>query len=154
MTVHRNRGKSKVSALMCMEKYPFTRKKRRKTKNALQHVVIFGLRGKTRLQQNMNNRKKIFNDPVYGFVEVPRGLLLHLVDHPYFQRLRHIRQTGMAQLVYPGALHTRFHHALGALHLMQEAISVLCNKGVDISKEEAEAAKKALEEAGAKVELK
>lgn len=83
---------------------------------------------------------KIFNDPVYGFISVPKGLLLQLVDHPYFQRLRRIRQTGLAHYVYPGALHTRFHHALGALHLMQQAIAVLRTKGADISDAEAEAA--------------
>ncbi|MBL7828791.1 MAG: HD domain-containing protein [Saprospiraceae bacterium] len=88
----------------------------------------------------MNNRQKIFNDPVYGFVSVPRGLLLELIDHPYFQRLRRIRQLGLAPYVYPGALHTRFHHALGALHLMQEAIETLRQKAVEITDEEAEAA--------------
>ena len=87
----------------------------------------------------MNNRKKIFNDPVYGFVSVPYGLLLDLIDHPFFQRLRRIRQLGLAPYVYPGALHTRFHHALGALHLMQEAIEVLRSKDAVISDEEAEA---------------
>ncbi|MCK6692481.1 MAG: HD domain-containing protein [Thermoanaerobaculia bacterium] len=88
----------------------------------------------------MNNKLKIFNDPVYGFVSVPHGLLLELADHPYFQRLRRIRQVGLAHYVYPGALHTRFHHALGALHLMQQAIEVLRSKGTEISDEEAEAA--------------
>jgi HD superfamily phosphohydrolase len=88
----------------------------------------------------MNNKLKIFNDPVYGFVSVPHGLLLDLVDHPHFQRLRRIRQVGLAHYVYPGALHTRFHHALGALHLMQEAIEVLRSKGTEISEAEAEAA--------------
>ncbi len=83
---------------------------------------------------------KIFNDPVYGFVEVPHGILLDLIDHPFFQRLRRIRQVGLASYVYPGALHTRFHHALGATHLMQQAIAVLRSKGVDISDAEAEAA--------------
>ena len=86
------------------------------------------------------NKRKIFNDPVYGFVSVPCGLLLDLVDHPYFQRLRRIRQVGLAHYVYPGALHTRFHHALGALHLMQQAIEVLRHKGVEITEAEAEAA--------------
>jgi uncharacterized protein len=84
-------------------------------------------------------KQKIFNDPVYGFTAVQKGLLLDLIDHPYFQRLRRIRQTGLAHYVYPGALHTRFHHALGALHLMQEAIKVLRSKDVDITEEEAEA---------------
>lgn len=88
----------------------------------------------------LHTKRKIFNDPVYGFVSVPYGLLLDLVDHPYFQRLRRIRQVGLAHYVYPGALHTRFHHALGALHLMQEAIEVLRHKGAEISDEEALAA--------------
>lgn len=87
----------------------------------------------------MNSRKKIFNDPVYGFVSVPYGLLLDLIDHPYFQRLRRIRQLGLTPYVYPGALHTRFHHALGALHLTQQAIETLCSKDVPINSEEAEA---------------
>ncbi len=84
-------------------------------------------------------RKKIFNDPVYGFMSVPYGLLLDLVDHPYVQRLRRIRQMGLSNYVYPGALHTRFHHALGALHLMQQAIEVLRFKGAPIDEAEAEA---------------
>ncbi len=88
----------------------------------------------------MQVKRKIFNDPVYGFVSVPEGLLLELIDHPYFQRLRRIRQVGLAHYVYPGALHTRFHHALGALHLMQQAIDVLRGKGTEITNEEAEAA--------------
>ncbi len=92
----------------------------------------------------MHNRKKIFNDPVYGFVSVPYGLLLELIDHPFFQRLRRIRQLGLAPYVYPGALHTRFHHALGALHLTQEAIEVLRSKGADVSDEEAEAVNAAI----------
>ncbi len=84
------------------------------------------------------NRKKIFNDPVYGFISVPRGLILDIVDHPYYQRLRRISQVGFTYLVYPGALHTRFHHALGAFHLMTQAINVLRSKGVEITDEEAE----------------
>lgn len=88
----------------------------------------------------MTTRKKIFNDPVYGFVSVPYGILLDLIDHPYYQRLRRIRQLGLTSYVYPGALHTRFHHAIGALHLMQEAIETLRNKGVEISPEETEGA--------------
>ena len=82
---------------------------------------------------------KIFNDPVYGFVSVPYGLLLDLVDHPYLQRLRRIRQMGLSAYVYPGALHTRLHHAIGALHLTQQAVDVLRMKGADITAEEAEA---------------
>ena len=83
--------------------------------------------------------KKIFNDPVYGFIGVPYGILFDLVEHPYFQRLRRIKQVGLTHYVYPGALHTRFHHALGALHLMTEAIDVLRYKGVEITDDEAQA---------------
>lgn len=82
---------------------------------------------------------KIFNDPVYGFVSVPYGILFDLIEHPYFQRLRHIKQLGLTHYVYPGALHTRFHHALGALHLMQQSIEVLRSKGIQITNAEAEA---------------
>ncbi len=82
---------------------------------------------------------KIFNDPVYGFVTVPYGILFDLIEDPYFQRLRRIKQVSLTHLVYPGALHTRFHHALGAYHLTTQAIQVLRNKGVAISPKEAEA---------------
>lgn len=85
------------------------------------------------------NKKKIFNDPVYGFVSVPYGIIYDLIEHPYFQRLRRIKQTSLTHYVYPGALHTRFHHALGALHLMSQAIEVLRQKEVEISEEEAKA---------------
>lgn len=85
------------------------------------------------------NKSKILNDPVYGFVNVPYGIIFNLVEHPYFQRLRRIKQVSLTHYVYPGALHTRFHHALGALHLMSQAIDVLRSKGVDISEEEAQA---------------
>lgn len=80
---------------------------------------------------------KILNDPIYGFITVPHPVLLRLVDHPWFQRLRYIKQLGLGHLVYPGALHTRFHHVLGAMHLMGEAISTLREKGHGISEEEA-----------------
>jgi HD superfamily phosphohydrolase len=79
------------------------------------------------------NKKKIINDPVYGFISIPSELVFDLIEHPYFQRLRYIKQLGMTHLVYPGALHTRFHHALGAMHLMGTAIETLCNKGLQIS---------------------
>ncbi|QKJ31743.1 HD domain-containing protein [Mucilaginibacter mali] len=85
------------------------------------------------------NKKKIINDPVYGFISIPSELVFDLIEHPYFQRLRYIKQLGMTHLVYPGALHTRFHHALGAMHLMSTAIETLCNKGQDITGEEQEA---------------
>ncbi|MDD4373045.1 MAG: HD domain-containing protein [Bacteroidales bacterium] len=86
------------------------------------------------------NKKKIFNDPVYGFVSIPDELHFDLIEHPYFQRLRRIKQLGLTHLVYPGALHTRFHHSLGAMHLMQQAIQLLRNKGYAISDNEKQAA--------------
>ena len=82
------------------------------------------------------NKLKLFNDPIYGFISVPNPLLFDLIQHPYFQRLRRISQMGLSYLVYPGAHHTRFHHAIGSLHLMQKAVEVLRFKGVEISKEE------------------
>jgi len=90
------------------------------------------------------SKSKIFNDPVYGFVSVPYGLLFNLVEHRWFQRLRRIKQVSLTHYVYPGALHTRFHHALGALHLMQQAIEVLRSKGAYISDQEAEAVSAAI----------
>ena len=86
------------------------------------------------------NKRKILNDPVYGFITMPSELIFDLVEHPYFQRLRRIKQVGMSHLVYPGALHTRFHHALGAMHLMSLAISALREKDVVITADEAEGA--------------
>ncbi len=84
-------------------------------------------------------RKKIFNDPVYGFIEIPYGIIFELVDHPYFQRLRRIRQLGLTNMVYPGANHTRFQHALGAYYLMSKAVRALRSKGVEITDAEEEA---------------
>jgi len=84
------------------------------------------------------NKRKIFNDPVYGFITIPNELSFEVIEHPWFQRLRRIRQLGLTYLVYPGALHTRFHHALGATHLMQQAIDTLRSKGFHITSEEAE----------------
>ena len=83
-----------------------------------------------------SKKLKIFNDPIYGFITIPDPLIFDLIAHPYFQRLRRISQMGLSYLVYPGAHHTRFHHALGSMHLMQKAIQVLRFKGVAISKEE------------------
>lgn len=85
------------------------------------------------------NKRKIINDPVYGFISIPSDLIFDLIEHPYFQRLRYIKQLGMTHLVYPGALHTRFHHALGAMHLMSLALETLRSKGVKITDEEEEA---------------
>ncbi len=82
------------------------------------------------------NKLKILNDPIYGFITIPNPLLYDLIQHPYFQRLRRITQMGMSYLVYPGAHHTRFHHALGCMHMMQKAIEVLKFKGILISEEE------------------
>ncbi len=86
------------------------------------------------------NKRKIVNDPVYGFISIPDELTFDIIEHPWFQRLRRIKQLGMTQLVYPGALHTRFHHALGSLHLMQLAIESLRLKGLHITREEASGA--------------
>lgn len=82
---------------------------------------------------------KILNDPIYGFITIPSQLIFNLIEHPYFQRLRRISQMGLSYLVYPGAHHTRFHHALGCVHLMQKAVRVLRYKGVKISQIEEEA---------------
>ena len=90
------------------------------------------------------NKKKILNDPVYGFITIPTELLFDLVEHPYFQRLRRIKQLGLSEYVYPGALHTRFHHALGAMHLMGQAMQTLQSKGHSISDAECEAAQIAI----------
>ena len=83
-----------------------------------------------------NNKLKIFNDPIYGFITIPNSLIFDLIQHKYFQRLRRITQMGLSYLVYPGAHHTRFHHALGSMYLMQKAVNVLRFKGVTIYKEE------------------
>jgi uncharacterized protein len=88
--------------------------------------------------------RKIINDPVYGFITIDDELILQIVAHPYYQRLRRIHQMAMAHLVYPGAVHTRLHHSLGAYHLMCNALSELKGKGTDISKQEEQAAKIAI----------
>ncbi|MES2592112.1 MAG: HD domain-containing protein [Bacteroidota bacterium] len=85
------------------------------------------------------NKRKIFNDPIYGFVTLPYELIFDLIEHPYFQRLRRIKQLGLTNLVYPGALHTRFHHAMGAMHLMELAIEEIRSKGHEITDEEGKA---------------
>ena len=82
------------------------------------------------------NKLKIINDPVHGFITIQNELIYDLIEHPYFQRLRRIKQLGLSHLVYPGANHTRFHHALGAMHLMSKALNALKKKGVEISEEE------------------
>lgn len=85
------------------------------------------------------NKRKIINDPVYGFIDIPCDLLYDLIEHPYFQRLRRIRQLGLTHLVYPGATHTRFQHALGAMHLMSSAVNTIRSKGHEITPSESEA---------------
>ena len=85
------------------------------------------------------NKLKILNDPIYGFITIPNELIFDLLEHPYFQRLRRITQLGLTYLVYPGAYHTRFHHALGAMYLMRKAVEVLRQKGQSISEAEEEA---------------
>ncbi|MFY0591213.1 HD domain-containing protein [Roseivirga sp.] len=84
------------------------------------------------------NKKKIINDPVYGFITIHSELIFDIIDHPYFQRLRRIKQLGLTELVYPGAHHTRFHHAIGAMHLMKETLENLRTKGIEITDEEFE----------------
>lgn len=90
------------------------------------------------------NKKKIINDPVYGFITIRSELIFDIIDHPYFQRLRRIKQLGLTDLIYPGAHHTRFHHAIGAMHLMTGALENLRNKDVEISNDEFEAAQIAI----------
>lgn len=82
------------------------------------------------------SKHKIINDPVYGFISIDSPLVFDLIQHPAFQRLRHIRQLGLAELVYPGAIHTRFQHALGAMHLMRRVLESFRGKGIDISERE------------------
>ena len=82
------------------------------------------------------NLRKIINDPVHGFITINDPLIFELIKHPFYQRLRRIQQMAMAQLVYPGAVHTRLHHSLGAYHLMTIAISELKDKGIEISDED------------------
>jgi len=88
----------------------------------------------------MASKKKIINDPIHGFIDIPSGLIFELLEHPYVQRLRNIKQMGLSYLVYPGACHSRFSHALGAMHLMRQSLLSLQSKGQNISDEEIEAA--------------
>ncbi|WP_343329720.1 HD domain-containing protein [Polaribacter staleyi] len=88
------------------------------------------------MKKKKHNKLKILNDPIYGFIQIPNTLIFDLIEHPYFQRLRRIAQMGFSNLVYPGANHTRFHHAIGCMHLMQKAVRVLRFKEIEISNEE------------------
>lgn len=92
----------------------------------------------------MTKTRKIINDPVFGFLSIPDGVLFQILQHPYMQRLNRIRQLGLSFFVYPGAMHSRFLHSLGAMHLMHEAITSLREKGVDITDNEATAAMAAI----------
>lgn len=85
------------------------------------------------------NKHKIINDPVYGFISIPYEIIFDLMEHPFFQRLRRIQQLGLTSLVYPGAVHSRFHHTVGSVHLMAEALKELKQKGINISEKESEA---------------
>jgi HD superfamily phosphohydrolase len=86
------------------------------------------------------NKKKIINDPIYGFIRIPDGKIFRIIEHPHFQRLRRIKQLGLTDYVYPGAIHSRFHHALGSMHLMDMALTSLRSKGIQISDMEYESA--------------
>lgn len=88
----------------------------------------------------MKQEQIIFNDPIYGFITINDPLICDIINHRYFQRLRRVKQLGLTYLVYPGALHTRFQHVIGALHLMQQALEVLRRKGVEITDDEFQAA--------------
>lgn len=88
----------------------------------------------------MANKRKIINDPVFGFLTIPNELVYDVLQHPYVQRLNRIKQLGLSYMVYPGAVHSRFGHSIGAMHLMQEAIGSLRQKGVEITDEEATSA--------------
>ena len=90
-------------------------------------------------KNSSTNKLKIINDPVYGFIKIPFDTIYDLIEHPLFQRLRRIRQLGLTHFVYPGANHTRFQHAVGAMHLMVQAIEVIRSKGHEITNEEARA---------------
>ena len=92
----------------------------------------------------MTKTRKIINDPVFGFLSIPEGVIYQILQHPYMQRLNRIRQLGLSFFVYPGAMHSRFLHSIGAMHLMHEAITALTEKGVEINEKEATAAMAAI----------
>ncbi len=87
-----------------------------------------------------SNKRKVINDPVYGFITIPNDIIFNIIEHPKFQRIRRIKQLGLTHLIYPGALHTRFHHCIGAMYLMRQAIDILISKGHEITPHEAESA--------------
>ena len=87
-------------------------------------------------KEKSTNKKKLINDPVYGFITIPDEIIFDVIEHPFVQRLRRILQLGLTHLVYPGAMHTRFNHVLGAMHLMRTAISTIRRKGHSVSENE------------------
>ncbi len=91
------------------------------------------------MSNKKTNKLKILNDPIYGFINIPNSLIFDIIEHPFFQRLRRVTQMGFSNLVYPGANHTRFHHAIGCMYLMQKAVRILRFKGITISDDEANA---------------
>jgi HD superfamily phosphohydrolase len=93
-----------------------------------------------RIKHKVEKKRKIINDPVFGFINIPNDFIYKIIQHPFLQRLNRIRQLGLAPYVYPGAQHTRFHHSIGAMFLMDEALKALKEKGHNISKEETDAA--------------
>ena len=98
----------------------------------MSHINLIG--------KTSQNKRKLVNDPVFGFINIPSEIIFDLIEHPWFQRLRRIKQLGLSYYVFPGAVHTRFQHVLGAMHLLQNAITVIRSKGHIITEEEAEAA--------------
>ena len=105
----------------------------------LKNAIFVIIEKKYLLSLKQTNKLKILNDPIYGFITIPNALIFDLIEHSYFQRLRRISQVGLSYLVYPGAHHTRFHHAIGCMHLMQSAVQTLRAKGIEISEKEASA---------------
>src|SRR4051812_47171212 len=91
-----------------------------------------------------DTKRKIINDPVYGFITISHPLIFQIINHPFYQRLRRIHQMALAHLVYPGAVHTRLHHSLGAYHLMCMALTELKRKGIEITADEETSAKVAI----------
>jgi len=123
----------KKSPNFAEEKTQREKDKRQKTKDRKRKkITLYTLK-------IMNNKRKIINDPVFGFINIPNDFVYDIIQHPYVQRLNRIKQMGLASFVYPGAQHTRFQHSLGAMHLMGEAITQLRQQGHEINQQEAEA---------------
>ncbi len=106
---------------------------------SVEFYLSFALNTGTYVRSKKIYKAKIINDPVYGFIKIPSNFVYELIEHPIFQRLRRIKQLGLTYYVYPGATHSRFQHAIGAAHLMEQAVQSIRQKGIEISEEEAEA---------------